>query len=655
MKKIFVLAAIIFSSQLFAQTDSTNVLDEVVISASKYPKKQSQTGKVITVINQQVIQQMGGRSISEVLNTVAGTNINGANNNLGTNQGVSIRGSSFGNVLILVDGIPVNDPSLISNYFDLNFINLDQVERIEVLKGGQSTLYGSDAVAGVINIITKNAGIKPVNIQSSFMGGSYGTWQTTAGMDGKIKKLNYKLSHNQVHSNGFSSAYDSTGSQNFDKDGYDQQIIRAELGFKTTEKLAIKWLGNYSTYDAAIDASAFRDEKDYTINNHNLQTGIGIIWRQQKGQLQANYLFNQIKRNYLNDSLYKSDPDFYYLDDYYTGKTHFAEVYQRFTLNKIEWLVGADLRYNKSNQQSFYVFKDFFTGQPVSGESSLADSIANSWQMSPYTSLVYTNNQWNIELGGRWNYHNEYGNNFTYTLNPSFLLQNKIKLFANISSAFKTPTHYQLFDAYSGNPLLQPEKSITFESGVDVYLNEQVHFRTTYFNSQIKNVIHYIIVDPSTFMAKYMNVNRQHNRGLEAEMFFKNDHWSLNANYTFTKASIRTSYAESGNALGNETTYKNLYRVPAHAANMFASYALDSKLTVSTLLRWMDHRYEPIYLSEPVKLDAYFTADISASFQASKKFRFFVDLKNITNTRYFDIYGYNNRRFNFNVGCSFNL
>jgi len=69
----------------------------------------------------------------------------------------------------------------------------------------------------------------------------------------------------------------------------------------------------------------------------------------------------------------------------------------------------------------------------------------------------------------------------------------------------------------------------------------------------------------------------------------------------------------------------------------------------------MDHRYEPIYLSEPVKLDAWFTADISASYQASKKFRFFIDLKNITSTRYFDIYGYNNRRFNFNAGCSFKL
>ncbi len=655
MKKKFVLAAIIFSSQLFAQTDSTNVLDEVVISANKYPKKQSQTGKVITVINQQMIEQMGGRSISEVLNTVAGTNINGANNNLGTNQGVSIRGSAFGNVLILIDGIPVNDPSLISNYFDLNFIQLDQVERIEVLKGGQSTLYGSDAVAGVINIITKNPGAKRVNINASVMGGSYGTWRTTAGIDGQINKLNYQLSHSQVHSNGFSSAYDSTESKDFDKDGYDQQIIRAVLGFKPTEKLQLKWLGNYSMYDAGIDASAFRDEKDYTINNQNLQTGIGVTWQQQKGQLQANYLFNRIKRNYLNDSLFRTDPDFYYLDDDYTGITHFAEVYQRFSLNKIEWLMGADLRNNKSDQHSLYVYKDFFTGQPATGESALADSLANSWQISPYTSFVYSHKKWNIEWGGRWNYHNEYGNNFTYTLNPSVLLQNKTKIFANISSAFKTPTHYQLFDAYAGNPLLQPEKSITLEGGLDVYLNDQVHFRTTYFNRKINNVIHYIIVDPSTFMAKYMNVNRQHNRGLEFEMFLKNDHWNVHANYTFTKASIRTSYAESGNALGNETTYKNLYRVPSHAANLFASYAIHSKLTVSTLLKWMDHRYEPIYLSAPVKLDAYFTADISATYQAGKKFRFFIDLKNITNTTYFDVYGYNNRRFNFNAGCNFKL
>src|SRR5689334_7938996 len=105
-----------------AQDTTANLLNEVVVTANKYSKKQSETGKVITVIDARTLQQMGSRTLPEVINTIAGVSINGANNNRGTNQGVSIRGASFGNALILVNGIPVNDPSVLSNYFDLNFI-----------------------------------------------------------------------------------------------------------------------------------------------------------------------------------------------------------------------------------------------------------------------------------------------------------------------------------------------------------------------------------------------------------------------------------------------------------------------------------------------------------------------------------------------------
>src|ERR1044071_6291835 len=157
-KKIFVVAAMIIRSHLFAQQDTTSkTLDEVVLTANKYPKKQSETGKVVTVITRERLERSSGRTLEEVLNTVVGTTIVGANNNYGNTVRTSIRGSSDGNVLILVDGIPVNDPSVNKNYFDLNFFLIDQVERIEILKGGQSTLYGSDAVAGVINIITRKS------------------------------------------------------------------------------------------------------------------------------------------------------------------------------------------------------------------------------------------------------------------------------------------------------------------------------------------------------------------------------------------------------------------------------------------------------------------------------------------------------------------
>ena len=160
-KRIFVVAAVIICNQLQAQQDSTGLLlDEVVLTTHKYPKKQSETGKVIHVISRQAIEKSGGKTLGELLNAIPGTTIIGANNNMGTNQTISIRGASAGNVLVLLDGIPMNDPSVISNYFDLNFIQLDQVERIEILKGGQSTLYGSDAVAGVVNIIMKKSGSK---------------------------------------------------------------------------------------------------------------------------------------------------------------------------------------------------------------------------------------------------------------------------------------------------------------------------------------------------------------------------------------------------------------------------------------------------------------------------------------------------------------
>lgn len=662
-RKIFTVAAVIFSSYLQAQQtvnnlqkDSINqMLDEVVLTASKYPKKQSETGKVITVFNQQTILQMGSRTISEVLNTAAGVTVNGANNNLGTNQGISIRGSSFGNILILMDGIPVNDPSLISNYFDLNFINLNQVERIEVLKGGQSTLYGSDAVAGVINIITKKAKDKPVALQASLTAGSYNTYQASAGISGTKNKFSYNLQNTAITSKGFSSAYDSTGTKNFDNDGYKQNSIRGDVGYRLNEKLQLNVWGNYSAYKTDIDAGAFRDDKDYTTKSKNGQTGAGLTWLQPTGNVQFNYHYNYINRNYLNDSADRSNPNFYFINDDYTGRTHFAELYKTTRWTNWTLLTGADYRYNNSNQQGVYVYKDFFTGQPAKGESGLADSIAHTWQLSPYTSLVYSKSKLNIELGGRLNHHNIYGNNFTYTFNPSYLIKNNLKIFGNISSAFKTPTHYQLFDVYAGNKNLQPEESRTIEGGLEFFAAGHLRIRTTYFNRQIKNAIQYVTVDPANYVAQYINTNKQKNNGVEMELFYQADKWNIIANYTYTTGKINTGYSESGDGIGKDTTFKNLYRVPKNGASAFIAYKLLPEFTISTLLKYVGNRYEPIYLSSPVKLDNYFTVDVSANYLLNDKWRLFADFKNITNKQYFDVLGYNSRRFNMNAGVQLNF
>lgn len=152
---VFILAFTI-SSSLSAQ-DTTKTMTEVVVTANKFPVKQNETGKVMTVITQALLQKSYGKSLTELLNEQVGLSINGTTNTAGTNQTVYMRGASSANTLILLDGVPLNDASGITSEFDLNNFSIYSIERIEILKGAQSTLYGSDAVAGVINIITKKS------------------------------------------------------------------------------------------------------------------------------------------------------------------------------------------------------------------------------------------------------------------------------------------------------------------------------------------------------------------------------------------------------------------------------------------------------------------------------------------------------------------
>jgi vitamin B12 transporter len=659
MRNIFAVAALCISSLVHAQessqtTDSSisnpsiRTLDPVIVTANKYPKKQSQTGKVVTVIDKSVLEKLGGHSLGEVLNLAAGVTVNGANNNLGTNQRISIRGSSDGNVLLLIDGIPANDPSVISNYFDLNFINTAEIERIEILKGGQSTLYGSDAVSGVINIITKKTESKKVAPYASASYGSYSTINGSAGVRGQSQFLTYNALASTTSSTGFSSAYDSIGHQGFDRDGYQQYILRGDIGLRLTKQLQWNLMGNYSRYKADVDAAAFTDDKDFTIENKNWQAGSGLIWKQQHGSLHANYHFNYVERFYLDDSADKGSFS-YYSSSTYIGRTHFAELYENYKWKKFEFLAGVDYRAWNTNQvyHSISIYGPF--------DTDLSDTVAKMKQSSVYGSAVYNHRGLNIELGGRLNHHNVYGNNSTYTFNPSYLVQERLKLFANLSSAFKTPTLFQLFDAFSGNEKLEPEKSTIVEGGVEGYFAAGIRARATVFHRNTKNAIQYIIINPVTYEGHYYNTNEQKNRGLELEFNYEAAKWKIASNYTYTKGKVSSAYSESGDKLSKDTVYNNLYRVPDHAFNGLVSYSVSKSLAVSTVLKYVGKRYEPIYAASPKQLDDYVTIDLAGQYSFSQGLKAFIDLKNITNTKYFDVLGYNSRRFNFTVGATLSL
>src|ERR1700694_283749 len=145
MKKFFAVAALITSSQLLAQ-DTTKTMEQVTLTASKYSVKTTETGKVVTLITRQDIEHAGSRDLSQVITELGGVFINGYTSNAGKEKNVYVRGAKVEYTLITIDGVPVYDASGIGSNFDIRNIPIDNVERVEILKGSQSTLYGSDAI-----------------------------------------------------------------------------------------------------------------------------------------------------------------------------------------------------------------------------------------------------------------------------------------------------------------------------------------------------------------------------------------------------------------------------------------------------------------------------------------------------------------------------
>ncbi len=647
-KNFFIVAAALFSTATQAQ-DTTNLLNEVTVTAAKFVKKQIETGKVITVISNQEIAQSGSKTLSEILQTQAGIVVQGANNNFGTNQTVSIRGASAGNVLILIDGVPAYDPSVITNYFDLNFITTNNIERIEILKGGQSTLYGSDAVAGAINIITKKATSNKFDLHAGISAGSFNTFQQQIGISGK-HKFSYILNYHHLNGDGFSAANDKVGNKSFEKDGFNQHAVNGTLGFKLSNNTSLKLFTSYSYYKNALDASAFTDEKDYTGKNNNVQSGFGIVHQQPKtkGTLYFNYAFNYSERNYKDDSVYKVPGGFVnYSTSNYIGRSHFAELYDSWKWSKWEFLLGMDYRLNNTIQDYFSTgpFGDYATNFPTKKIS----------QASPYTSLVYKATKgFIIEAGARLNIHSAYGSNASFTLNPSYLVNKNVKLFTNIYSAYKTPTLYQLYEVNYGNEDLKPESGIITEAGLQLMNKDGFTSRLTGFYRNTKNKIEFIITNPVFFTSQYQNVSKQTNFGGEIELNYKKDAVSLSANYTYTDGKTTSTYDGTGMPIGKDTAYNNLYRIPKHAINVSLGYNFSSKFYVSAAARIVSDRTEFVYGATPATLDKYSVLDIYAHYKFTK-FKLFVNANNVLDKTYFDVLGYNSKKRNLMVGLNFVL
>jgi len=623
-----------------AQKDTLHglALDPVIVTANKTEQKQSTTGKVISVISKQQIEKSAGKTIAQLLNDQAGITINGALNNAGSVQTIYMRGAASGRALILIDGIPVNDPSMINNEFDLNLFSINDVERIEICKGAQSTLYGSDAIAGVINIITiKNDVAKPFNLKTTVTGGSLGTFKGNVQFYGKADQLSYTARYAKLVTDGFSSAYDSTGKNNFDKDGYNGDAASAALQYQLNKNLLLKAFSQYSAYKAGVDAGPFEDKTNYDIHNKLLNAGTGFQFKNNAVTVVGNYQYSAMQRNY-NDNASVPNASSFSLNDFHSI-SQFAELYANTKLGKgFDVLTGIDYRYGSYNS--------YYHSVSIYGPYDSQFNDTSVTQNSFYASLHFTDvsKKLNIELGGRYNHHSRYGNNSTFSFNPSYKINNAIRIFGSISSGYKAPTLYQL----SMNSSLQPEQSINYEAGIQLQ-QKIISTRLVFFSRKIDNGIDYNYI---TF--NYFNYVKQIVNGIEFEATVKPvEHLTITANYTYLSPKETTQ-----NRITNKdtVTYNYLLRRPDNSFNLTVGMQATKGFYASVSGKYVGKRYDVGgYQKADVNLDAYFLLSAYAEYQLCKYAKIFADAQNITNKQFFDVRGYNSIPFMLNAGITIHL
>ncbi len=607
-------------TQAQTQVADTLELGEITVTASKIPISLRETTKPVITIDQLLISQSSGKNLSQILDEQAGINVNGVNSNPGLNKNLYVQGAESKYTLFLIDGLAVQDPNGFGGASDLRNFSLENIERIEIVKGSMSTLYGSDAIAGVVNIITKKPDSEALNIQGNASYGAYNTYNTGIGMNGSMKGGSYSINFNREVTDGISEAKDSTNTSNFDDDGFERNSLNVETTIHPIKGLSITPILNYSGFDGKYDSGSFTDASN-TYTSHLFNPGIRINYKNEALAVYAGYNFTG------SDYSYTSALG----TDEYDGDLQNFDTFASYSLTtKIKFLTGFNYQKLK-----------------ISGQQTIVDN-AHSDIYSPYFTTILTDIfGFSFEAGIRLNNHSEFGNNTTYGISTSYNLLDLAKILASYGTGFRAPSLLQLFGPFGANPNLDPETSNYFNIGTESYLFEnQVKIGINYFNRSIEDVIDYTNT--------YVNQDKQKDSGLEATFnFIVNPQMTMSGNYNYL-----TGESSSLDENGNTTITDYLIRRPKHSFGLGIITNLIPELTIRVNVNYLGERKDLFYgptITE-VDLDAYLLLNLHAQYQLlNKKLTIFVDGRNLTDTDYTEVYGYSTLGFNSKLGLRFNF
>jgi vitamin B12 transporter len=577
----------------------------VVVAATRIATPESQVASSITVITADEIAAKQSQTLPDVLKDVPGLNVV-QTGGTGGQTSIFMRGTNLNHVKVLVDGIDVSDPSNANGAFDFGQFLTADIERVEILRGPQSGLYGSDAIGGVINIITKS-GSGPLQLSAAAQGGSFDTFNQAGSISGSTGGFHYVANLEHFHSGGTPvTPLDllPPGRERND-DYYDNLTGSTKLGLDVTDHFDLGFVGRYtdshlritgddfSTFPAtpAAQQSANNARQYYTrVTAHGM--GFDGVIEQTLGVAYSN----------IKSTDFTPDAD---TSPFYGNRL------------KIDWQGDLRLATDETLVLGAEHQRDATT-EPISA-STIINSGYAELQSTLWNDLFNT-------LAVRYDNNDRFGGKVTYRVAPAYLLaQSGTKVEASAGTGFKAPTLSEMFQdfpdfGFFGNPNLQPETSHGYDIGFEQSLRQDgVRFGATYFKNNIRNLI-----SNNADFSSYANVGRATTQGVESFVEFQPATlWKSRLDYTYTQAT-------------DDILHQQLLRRPRHKASLDNTWQATARLSIEATVRfvssWIDGNRD---FSVP-RLDAntYTTVDLAGSFTLTDHISVFARANNLFDRHY---------------------
>lgn len=683
--------------------DTTQVypLKEVIISASRFEESPESAGRNVTVISRAEIDQSAYTSVAGILAEQQSIHIEGSRQTPGSNQTAFLRNTNSNHFTVMYDGVRISDPSTNNNGIDLSELSLTGVERIEIVRGSHSTLYGSSAIGGVINIITRKeeeTGIHAdLHTQHGIMGAkAYSTSNNITANVTSGAGFYANISAYQQYTRGLDATIDTVSGPGVfnpqDRDSFNKLDLFGKLGYHTSD---IDVYGSYRRVDQTsdVDQGAYTDDDNARIDfSRNLVSYGGSYALSDQTELNFNGAYSNIVRDFVNDSSVTDAQGNY--DGIYTvangeGILWKNELTAAFSGSQARVLIGAGSSQQTMSAQT-YTYASSFNYESTTDLDSLdlKETINSVFVHTDVSGSLLSNSleAFTLVLGSRLADHNRFGTHLTYEINPQVQIASSSLVYGAVTTGFNAPSLYQLHSPAQelgahttrGNETLSPEKSVSYELGWKQSFRDLIQFEISLFKTKVSDVIEYIYLWSGDTGVEslgsadyrgdtYINVAKQDINGIELGLDVQAiPKVTIGGNMAYTQSSlmfspedIDESYTggnhvqifESGIFLNEETDVDGLTRRPSISTNIKLDYRPDNQWSFSIVSRFVGDRDDVFYSAglgpygaqDRSKVSGYNLTDVGARYRFSPHIAVGAQVENVFDTDYVELAGYQTR------------